>query len=116
MVPTATDPPPQAANYEGDHDGLTQLAEDLPVGYTPPPLPATPPPGSVLAALCPAGHANAPHSRSCRLCGQLIAQGEPVAVPRPVLARIRLSTGEVIDVDRGDRDRALAIRVESGCS
>jgi hypothetical protein len=86
--------------YGGDHDGLTQLAEDLPIGYTPPPLPSAPPPGSVLAALCPAGHPNAPHSRSCRLCGQLITEGTPVAVPRPVLARIRLSTGDLIDVDR----------------
>lgn len=92
-----------AADFDGDpgdHDGMTQLAEDLPVGYTPPPLPAAPPPGTVLAAICPAGHPNAPHSRSCRLCGQLIVAGEPVPVPRPVLARIRLSTGEIIDVDR----------------
>jgi hypothetical protein len=86
--------------YDGDHDGMTQLAEDLPVGYTPPPLPAAPPPGTVLAALCPAGHPNAPHSRSCRLCGQLIVEGDPIPVPRPVLARIRLSTGELVDVDR----------------
>jgi hypothetical protein len=92
--------PAPGSGSDGDHDGLTQFAEDVPVGYTPPPLPAEPPPGSVLAVLCPVGHPNAPHTLACRLCGQLIGRPEPVPVPRPVLARIRLTTGEVVDVDR----------------
>jgi len=50
--------------------------------------------------LCPVGHPNAPHSSACRLCGQLIGDVELVPVPRPVLARIRLTSGEVVDVDR----------------
>jgi hypothetical protein len=100
--PRSTGSPSPAPGFgpDGDHDGLTQFAEDVPVGYTPPPLPAEPPPGSVLAVLCPVGHPNAPHTLACRLCGQLIGQPEPVPVPRPVLARIRLTTGEVVDVDR----------------
>ncbi|HET8589430.1 MAG TPA: FHA domain-containing protein [Nakamurella sp.] len=92
--------PAPGSGSDGDHDGLTQFAEDVPVGYTPPPLPAEPPPGSVLAVLCPVGHPNAPHTLACRLCGQLIGRPEPVPVPPPVLARIRLTTGEVVDVDR----------------
>ena len=86
--------------FGGDHDGLTQLAEDLPIGFTPAPLPAGPPPGVVLASLCPLGHANAPALRVCRICGRAIADGDPVAVPRPLLARIRLSTGDLVDLDR----------------
>jgi hypothetical protein len=108
-------PPDPGDELQGDHDGMTQLAEDLPVGYTPPPLPAAPPPGSVLAVLCPVGHPNAPHSRSCRLCGQLIIDSEPVPVPRPVLARIRLSTRRGGGGRSRGGDRSLALRVAGGC-
>ena len=99
-VPPSIDAPEGYLDRGGDHDGLTQLAEDLPIGYTPPPVLEAIPPGTVLAALCPSGHANAPHSSTCRLCGQPIDVAEPVPVQRPVLARIRLSTGDVIDLDR----------------
>ncbi len=83
-----------------DHDGLTQLAEDLPIGFTPPPTADEEAPGTVLAVLCPSGHANAPHSTTCRLCGQPVGMTEPIPVQRPVLARVRLSTGQVVDLDR----------------
>jgi hypothetical protein len=102
-VPAAALPanePEGYADLAGDHDGLTQLAEDLPIGYTPPPVVDQAPAGTVLAVLCPSGHASAPHSSNCRLCGQPISATEAVPVQRPVLARIRISTGELIDVDR----------------
>lgn len=84
----------------GDHDGLTQLAEDLPADYHPPQMPPAPAAGQVYASICPAGHANAPHSGNCRVCGAPIAAAEPVLAARPLLGRIRLSTGPVFDLDR----------------
>lgn len=84
----------------GDHDGHTQLAEDLPAGYRPPPMPPAPAPGEVYASMCPSGHPNAPHTGNCRVCGVPIAAAEPVLTRRPLLARIRLSTGAVVDIDR----------------
>lgn len=84
----------------GDHDGHTQLAEEMPAGYTPPPMPPAPAAGQVYAALCPTGHPNAPHTGNCRICGVPIAAAEPVLTGRPVLGRIRLSTGPVVDVYR----------------
>lgn len=91
---------PVAAAAAGDHDGHTQLAESLPAGYTPPPVPPAAQPGEVYAAICPYGHANAPHSGNCRVCGSPIATAEPVLTARPLLGRIRLSSGPSVDVDR----------------
>ena len=84
----------------GDHDGITMLAEDLPAGFVPPRLPPEPPPGWVYASMCPSGHANQPHAGNCRICGQPIPPADPVATPRPLLGRVRLSTGTVVDLDR----------------
>jgi len=84
----------------GDHDGITELAEDLPAGFIPPPLPPPLAPGWVYASLCPSGHANQPHAGNCRICGQPIPPGDPVAAPQPLLGRLRFSTGELVDLDR----------------
>ncbi len=84
----------------GDHDGITELAEDLPAGFTPPPLPPPLAAGWVYASVCPSGHANQPHAGNCRICGQPIPPGDPVAAPQPLLGRLRLSTGELVDLDR----------------
>jgi hypothetical protein len=95
--------PPEPGHPEpvlGDHDGITELAEDLPAGFTPPPLPPALAVGWVYAALCPSGHVNQPHTGNCRICGQPIPPGDPVAAPQPLLGRLRFSTGELIDLDR----------------
>lgn len=91
----------------GDHDGYTQLATDLPLddqastpAAAPPAAAVGPGPGQVYAVLCPNGHANAPHSGSCRVCGAAIPPTEPVVTQRPLLGRIRLSTGPLVDVSR----------------
>ena len=84
----------------GDHDGITELAENLPADFIPPPMPPAPPAGWVYASLCPSGHANQPHAGNCRTCGRPIPAAEPVAAPRPLLGRIRLSSGPLIDLDR----------------
>ncbi|WP_029138135.1 FHA domain-containing protein [Nakamurella lactea] len=91
---------PVAPQLVGDHDGLTQLAEELPADYRPAPMPPAPAAGQVYASICPVGHANAPHSGNCRVCGAPIAAGQPVLAQQPVLGRIRLSTGPVFDIDR----------------
>ncbi|WP_125609881.1 FHA domain-containing protein [Specibacter cremeus] len=58
-----------------------------------------PPTGpSVLARLCPQGHANPPQHSSCALCGLPITT-EAQQVAQPSLGRMHLSTGEVIDLD-----------------
>ncbi|MCU4185609.1 FHA domain-containing protein [Acidiferrimicrobium sp. IK] len=56
---------------------------------------------SVLATTCPAGHLNPPEAERCRTCVALIAEQEPVAVPRPPLGVLRLSTGDIVMLDRG---------------
>ncbi len=99
--------PAASAAPRGDHDGYTQLATDLPLDdQTSNPAAARPAaavgpgPGQVYAVLCPNGHANAPHSGSCRVCGAAIPPAEPVVTQRPLLGRIRLSTGPLVDVSR----------------
>ncbi|MDQ6657902.1 MAG: FHA domain-containing protein [Actinomycetota bacterium] len=89
----------------GDHDGHTQLAADVGVDQQSSPPPAAGPgpghgAGQVYAVLCPSGHANAPHSVSCRVCGAAIPAAEPVIAQRPLLGRIRLSTGPLVDINR----------------
>lgn len=98
-------PPGSAASAApaGDHDGYTQLATDLPLDdqASAPAAPAAGRgPGQVYAALCPNRHANAPHSVSCRVCAAAIPAAEPVITQRPLLGRIRLSTGPIVDISR----------------
>jgi hypothetical protein len=84
----------------GDHDGITELAENLPTDFTPPPLPPPLAAGWVYASVCPQGHANQPHAGNCRVCGQPLPPGDPVVAPQPLLGRLRFSTGELVDLDR----------------
>lgn len=53
----------------------------------------------VLARVCPQGHANPPTYSQCQTCGTGLS-GDGIQVPRPSLGRVRLSTGEVIELDR----------------
>ncbi len=63
---------------------------------------AGPPPGvSVLAVLCSAGHVSPPHVSRCRICGIQVPRQEPFSTPRPPLGVLRLSTGDVVTLDRG---------------
>jgi hypothetical protein len=56
---------------------------------------------TVHALLCPSSHVNPPNSSACRLCGAPLPPQDPVTVLRPVLGVLRLSTGDVITLDRG---------------
>jgi len=55
---------------------------------------------SVLAVLCSSGHPTPPHGDRCRVCGSGIPPQEPFAMPRPPLGVLRLSTGDVVTLDR----------------
>lgn len=55
----------------------------------------------VLAVRCAGGHHNAPHAPRCRVCGQDLPAQNPEPTPRPALGLLRLSTGEVVTLDRG---------------
>jgi hypothetical protein len=89
-----------------DHDGETVMKSDLdlagvetvaPVAPAAPAPPATGP--MVLARQCSGGHANPPTASTCTVCGQSLG-GEARQARRPALGRIRMSTGEVLELDR----------------
>ncbi|WP_400159370.1 hypothetical protein [Arthrobacter sp. BPSS-3] len=93
----------QGATDDTDHDGQTIMKSALPGrGAAPLQAPPEPAPGTgpmVLARVCPRGHANPPTSAACAYCGQALP-GDGVQVRRPRLGRVRLSTGELIDLDQ----------------
>ncbi|NMR30335.1 FHA domain-containing protein [Crystallibacter degradans] len=90
---------------EGDHDGQTLLRRDLPLAPKTAPAPVPDPAqrpatgAMVLARVCPQGHANPPTSSNCSICAAGLAD-DASQVQRPSLGRMRLSTGEVIELDR----------------
>jgi hypothetical protein len=88
--------PPQAVGADDDALTITRsdLAEQLARSVPPDRIgPAVP------ALLCPAGHVNPPSQAVCRRCGAPLPN-DALLVPRPVLGVLRLSTGEVITLDR----------------
>jgi hypothetical protein len=98
--------PPLAVPADPDHDGETVMKSDLDLAGVETDAPADPvvpaPPATgpmVLARQCSNGHASPPTSSTCTLCGQSLG-GEARQVRRPALGRIRMSTGEVLELDR----------------
>lgn len=93
---------------DADHDGQTIMKGDL-AGHGPRPdsaqRPSTGPAAEpatgpmVLARVCPQGHANPSTYAQCGRCGQPLP-GEGVQVRRPRLGRMRLSSGELVDLDQ----------------
>jgi hypothetical protein len=55
---------------------------------------------TVQAVRCQHGHLSPPMAVSCRVCGFPLMGQEPVTVPRPTLGVLRLSTGDVVPLDR----------------
>ena len=86
----------------GDHDGRTISKAQLAALRAPAQsAPAAPTSGPLVQAVeCPSGHANPPQAVLCRRCGQGIRTGANVVVARPVLGRVRFSTGDEVDLDR----------------
>lgn len=89
---------------DADHDGQTIMKGDLAGGQ---PRPAAAPDAGaapstgpmVLARVCPQGHANPSTYSQCGRCGAALP-GDGIQVRRPRLGRVRLSTGELIDLDQ----------------
>jgi hypothetical protein len=54
----------------------------------------------VGAVRCDLGHPNPPAANLCRICGRAISPQTPQPMPRPRLGVLRLSTGEVVPLDR----------------
>ena len=55
----------------------------------------------VQAVLCPGQHPSPPNVAVCRICGRPVPEQDAVPITRPVLGVLRLSTGDVISLDRG---------------
>jgi len=53
----------------------------------------------VLARVCPQDHPNPPTSAQCATCGAGLLP-DAVQVARPRLGRMRISTGELVDLDQ----------------
>jgi hypothetical protein len=96
ITPPAAEPSREFAGLSADAAATTFRPNRAPLG-----------PGSgadepvVLASRCPAGHLNPAQANACRICGAAVPAQQPVAVTRPPLGRLRLSTGDVIALDRG---------------
>ncbi|MEA3551681.1 FHA domain-containing protein [Pseudarthrobacter sp. C1] len=94
--------PPANAAFDDDHDGQTVMKGSI--GASPaqpaPAAVADPQAGpTVLARVCSQGHANPPTRAQCAACGAGL-HPDAVQVPRPRLGRVRLSTGELLDLDQ----------------
>ena len=66
-----------------------------------PSRPGAPTGPTVLAVLCTRGHLNPPTSATCRICGREVPEQQAYETPRPPLGVLRLSTGDVVSLDRG---------------
>lgn len=82
------------------------------------PDPTGPPvPGShgVLARVCLSGHSNPPERSECWVCGRAVS-GDASRRARPALGRLRLATGEVVELDAsyviGRRPRTSRVQGE----
>jgi hypothetical protein len=95
---TAADP----EGFDGDHDGHTIMKSGL-AGMRADPAPVQEPVSGagplVLALVCGRGHANPPTHAKCAACGSPLPP-DAVQVARPRLGRMRVSTGEVVDLDQ----------------
>jgi len=84
------------ASQPAEENGFTVRRADLAERAAAPPDRIGP---SLPALICPAGHLNPPSETACRRCGAALPP-DPVIVPRPVLGLLRLSTGDVLALDR----------------
>lgn len=101
-VPGAPQPGYPASSFDDDHDGQTIMKSDLAgmVAHPAPVVAAEPASGPlVLARVCAQGHANPPTNAQCAACGQELP-ADAIQVPRPKLGVMRISTGEVVELDQ----------------
>ena len=94
-----------AAGFDPDHDGQTVMKSSV-AGSTASPAADAPAARQdagggplVLARVCAQGHANPPTRAQCSVCGAALLP-DAVQVARPRLGRMRLSTGDLLDLDQ----------------
>lgn len=96
---------PAIPSVPEDHDGQTIMRSDLPgrggsLPHDPEAAGIRPATGPlVLARVCPRGHANPPEAAACSNCA-LTLDGDPQEVHRPSLGTMRISTGEVVELEQ----------------
>lgn len=100
FVPEAIGRSPAPADPDDDVDGSTVVRGE-PLRLAPGPAAPDRIGPTVHALLCPDSHVNPPTSSACRQCGVPLPPQDPVTILRPVLGVLRLSTGDVITLDRG---------------
>ncbi|MBO1032309.1 FHA domain-containing protein, partial [Tessaracoccus sp. SD287] len=93
--PWATGAPPA----EDETDGGTVFMTGIAATHKPSQQQRQDDSNLILASMCAAGHANPPGSQRCRLCPAPVDANNPRLMNRPVLAVLRASTGEAIDLD-----------------
>jgi len=107
-LPTVAEAPPASIpetdpdGFDGDHDGHTIMKSDLAdMAAHPAPVPAPDAAAGplVLARVCGRGHANPPTHAQCAACGSPVP-ADAIQVARPRLGRMRVSTGELVDLDQ----------------
>lgn len=90
------------AGFDGDHDGQTVMKSSV-AGAGSRPAPAMSAEDAdgpmVLARVCGQGHANPPTRAQCSACAAALLP-DAVQVARPRLGRVRMSTGELLDLDQ----------------
>ena len=92
---------PGSAAVDTDHDGQTVMKSSIPTSAGQPATPVAEDPAAgptVLARVCRQGHANPPTRAQCAACAAGLLP-DAVQVPRPRLGRVRVSTGELLDLD-----------------
>ncbi|GGI84678.1 FHA domain-containing protein [Pseudarthrobacter scleromae] len=98
----AQQPHAGSAAVDTDHDGQTVMKSSIPTSAGQPATPVAEDPAAgptVLARVCRQGHANPPTRAQCAACGAGLLP-DAVQVPRPRLGRVRVSTGELLDLDQ----------------
>jgi len=84
---------------EADHDGATVFATSLSMGHRGADAHHNPA-GLIMASMCVHQHPNPPEAQQCRICGQPVVPGSARLVNQPVLAVLKPSSGQPVDVDR----------------
>jgi hypothetical protein len=93
--PTSWSPPPAAPSAPDSPDSTVSRAALSSMMDGPAPA------GNVVQAVkCQHGHLSPPMAVSCRVCGFPLMGQAPITVPRPTLGVLRLSTGDVVPLDR----------------
>ncbi|MBD1536578.1 FHA domain-containing protein [Arthrobacter sp. S13_S34] len=98
----AQQPHAGSAAVDTDHDGQTVMKSSIAPSAGQPATPVAEDPAAgptVLARVCRQGHANPPTRAQCAACGAGLIP-DAVQVPRPRLGRVRVSTGELLDLDQ----------------